>query len=152
MLANDLKPNRLVQARYRLADLLDQTVEGQVGLVSYAGDAYVVCPLTSDMNTIANLLPALQPDIVPVAGSRADKAMDLANDLLKRAGLGTGEILLVTDSIDSRAKAKARELWDQGISTSVLAVGTPDGAPIPSGTGFINDRRGNVGDCTPRSW
>jgi Ca-activated chloride channel family protein len=53
-------------------------------------------------------------------------------------------VLLVTDSVDSRAAAKARELWDEGISTSVLAVGTPDGAPIPSGNGFINDRRGNV--------
>ncbi len=144
MLANDLKPNRLTQARYRLADLLDQTVEGQVGLVSYAGDAYVVCPLTSDMNTIANLLPALQPDIVPVAGSRADLAMEMAGELLKRAGLGSGEVLLVTDSVDSRAAAKARELYDSGIVTSVLAVGTPDGAPIPSGSGFINDRRGNV--------
>ena len=45
-------------------------------------------PLTSDMNTIANLLPALQPDIIPVAGSRADLALDLAASLLERAGLG----------------------------------------------------------------
>lgn len=144
MLAEDLRPNRLVRARYRLSDLLASTEEGQVGMVSYAGDAYVVSPLTSDMNTIANLLPALQPDIIPVGGSRADRALDLAAALLERSGLGRGEVLLVTDSARSRDAARARELREKGVLTSVLAVGTTDGAPVPSGAGFISDRSGNV--------
>jgi len=144
MLAEDLRPNRLTRARFRLADLLDATEEGQTGMVSFAGDAYVVSPLTNDMNTIANLLPALQPDIIPVAGSRADRALVLAASLLERAGLSRGEILLVTDSADSRLAAKARELRDDGIFTSVLAVGTVDGAPVPSAGGFVSDRAGNV--------
>ena len=144
MLAQDLRPNRLTRARFRLADLLEMTEEGQVGLVSYAGDAYVVSPLTSDMNTIANLLPALQPDIVPVSGSRADRALEMAASLLGRAGLSHGEILLVTDSANSADAARARELQKHGIITSVLAVGTVDGAPIPSGGGFVSDRFGNV--------
>ena len=144
MLAEDMRPNRLIRARYRLADLLAATEEGQVGLVSYAGDAYVVSPLTSDMNTIANLLPALRPDIIPVAGSRADIALEMAASLFERSGLSRGEVLLVTDSANSRDAAKARELRDQGIITSVLAAGTPEGAPIPSGGGFVNDRSGNV--------
>jgi Ca-activated chloride channel family protein len=144
MLAEDLRPNRLTRARFRLADLLASTGEGQVGLVSYAGDAYVVSPLTSDMNTIANLLPALRPDIIPVAGSRADIALDMAASLFERSGLSRGEVLLVTDSADSRDAAKARELRDRGILTSVLAAGTSEGAPIPSGGGFVSDRSGNV--------
>jgi len=144
MLAEDLRPNRLVRARYRLSDLLASTEEGQVGMVSYAGDAYVVSPLTSDMNTIANLLPALQPDIIPVGGSRADRALDLAAALLERSGLGRGEVLLVTDSASSRDAARARELREKGVLTSVLAVGTTDGAPVPSGGGFVSDRSGNV--------
>jgi Ca-activated chloride channel family protein len=144
MLAEDLRPNRLTRARFRLADLLEATVEGQTGLVSYAGDAYVVSPLTSDMNTIANLLPALQPNIIPVAGSRANLALEMAASLLERAGFSRGEILLVTDSADAADAARARALLDRGVSTSVMAVGTPDGAPIPSGAGFVNDRAGNV--------
>ncbi len=144
MLAQDLRPNRLKRARFRLADLLEMTKEGQVGLVSYAGDAYVVSPLTSDTNTIANLLPALQPDIVPVAGSRADLALEMAAALLGSAGLSYGEILLVTDSANSSDAARARDLRNDGIVTSVLAVGTVDGAPIPSGAGFVSDRSGNV--------
>jgi Ca-activated chloride channel family protein len=144
MLAQDLRPDRLTRARFRLADLLASTEEGQVGLVSYAGDAYIVSPLTSDMNTIANLLPALRPDIIPVAGSRADLALDMAASLLERSGLSRGEILLVTDSASSRDAAKARELRDRGVLTSVLAAGTAEGAPIPSGGGFVSDRSGNV--------
>lgn len=144
MLAEDLRPNRLTRARFRLADLLENTEEGQVGLVSFAGDAYVVSPLTSDMNTIANLLPALQPDIIPVAGSRADLALDRAAALFERSGFNQGEVLLVTDSADSRDAARARQLRESGIITSVLAVGTTDGAPIPSGGGFVSDRSGNV--------
>jgi Ca-activated chloride channel family protein len=144
MLAEDLRPNRLTRARFRLADLLEMTDEGQVGLVSYAGDAYVVSPLTSDMNTVANLLPALRPDIIPVAGSRANLALELAASLLERAGLSRGEILLVSDSADSADAARARDLANDGIITSVLAVGTTEGAPIPSGGGFVSDRSGNV--------
>ena len=144
MLAQDIRPDRLTRARFRLADLLAATEEGQVGLVSYAGDAYVVSPLTSDMNTIANLLPALRPDIIPVAGSRADLALEVAASLFERAGLSRGEILLVTDSADSRDAAAASELRDRGIVTSLLAAGTAEGAPIPSGGGFVSDRAGNV--------
>ena len=144
MLAQDLKPDRLTQARYRLADLLRGTSEGQTGLVAFAGDAFVVSPLTSDMNTIANLLPALRPDIIPVSGSRADRALELAATLLERAGLGSGEVLLVSDSADDRTAAAARRLRDQGVVVSVLAVGTPGGAPIPNGGGFLSDNSGNV--------
>lgn len=144
MLAEDLRPNRLTRARFRLADLLANTEEGQVGLVAFAGDAYIVSPLTNDMNTIANMLPALRPDIIPVAGSRADLALDMAASLLKRSGLARGEILLVTDSATTRDMARARELYDDGVMTSVLAIGTAKGAPIPSGGGFVSDRGGNV--------
>lgn len=144
MLAEDLKPNRLVRMRFRLSDLLGQTREGQVGLVAYAGDAYVVSPLTNDMNTIANLLPALHPDIMPVAGSRAQRGLELAAELLERAGAARGEILLVTDSADAADAETAGALYRRGIATSVMAVGTRDGAPIPSGTGFVKDAAGNV--------
>ena len=145
MLAEDLKPNRLTQAHFRLSDMLeDESLEGQTGLVSYAGDAFVVSPLTSDTNTIKNMLPALQPDVIPVAGSRPDRALELAAELLKRSGVARGEILLIADSGDRAAAAVAADLAKQGIYTSVLAVGTLQGAPIPSGDGFVSDGKGNI--------
>jgi len=144
MLAEDLKPNRLTQARFKLSDMLNEALEGQTGLVSYAGDAYVVSPLTSDTNTIRNMLPALRPDVIPVSGSRPDRALELAAELLQRSGMARGEILLIADSGSSAAARIAGKLAKQGIYTSVLAVGTVQGAPIPSGDGFVSDRKGNI--------
>ncbi len=144
MLAEDLRPDRLTRTRFRLSDLLQEDLEGQVGMVAFAGDAYVVSPLTSDTNTIANMLPALRPDVVPVAGSRADRGLALAAELLRRSGVGGGEILLVSDDANASDAALARDLLTEGIVTSVLAVGTAEGAPIPSGSGFVTDAQGNV--------
>jgi len=144
MLAEDLKPNRLAQAHFRLSDMLESASEGQTGLVSYAGDAFVVSPLTSDTNTIRNMLPALRPDVIPVSGSRPDRALQLAAELLQRSGMARGEILLITDGGSRAAANVAASLAKQGIFTSVLAVGTVQGAPIPSGEGFVSDRNGNI--------
>jgi len=144
MMAEDLKPNRLTQARFRLSDMLNETLEGQTGLVAFAGDAFVVSPLTSDTNTIRNMLPALRPDVIPVAGSRPDRALELAAELLERSGFASGEVLLIADSGSQAAVNLAVKLAKQGIYTSVLAVGTPQGAPIPSGDGFVSDSKGNI--------
>jgi len=144
MLSEDLKPNRLAQAHFRLSDMLEATSEGQTGLVAYAGDAFVVSPLTSDTNTIKNMLPALRPDVIPVSGSRPDRALELASELLKRSGMARGEILLISDSGSQAAASVAAKLAKQGIFTSVLAVGTVQGAPIPSGEGFVSDSSGNI--------
>ena len=144
MLSEDLKPNRLAQAHFRLSDMLEATSEGQTGLVAYAGDAFVVSPLTSDTNTIKNMLPALRPDVIPVSGSRPDRALELAAELLKRSGIARGEILLISDSGSQAAANVAASLAKQGIFTSVLAVGTVQGAPIPSGEGFVSDSSGNI--------
>lgn len=144
MLAEDLKPNRLTRVRYRLSDLLAESVEGQVGMVTFAGDAYVVAPLTNDTNTVANMLPALRPDVVPVAGSRADRGLELAAELLRRNGTPGGEILLVSDDAEDRDAALAAILAEEGMVVSVLAVGTSAGAPIPSGSGFVTDSDGAV--------
>ena len=144
MLAEDLKPNRLAQAHFRLSDMLEAALEGQTGLVAYAGDAFVVSPLTSDTNTIKNMLPALRPDVIPVSGSRPDRALELAAELLERSGMARGEILLISDSGTRAAVNVAANLSKQGVFTSVLAVGTVQGAPIPSGEGFVSDSNGNI--------
>ena len=144
MQAEDVKPSRLAQARFKLMDMLDLVTEGQVGLVAYAGQAFVIAPLSSDMETIKNMVPALSPDIMPAPGSRPDEALALAVDLIKQAGFAGGEILLLADSSDKRAIAMASQLANQGFTTSVLGIGTSQGAPIPSGRGFIKDREGKI--------
>ena len=74
-LAGDLPPNRLAQARAKLAVLLRERAGGQVGLVVYADDAYTVAPLTDDARNVAIFLDALAPEIMPGDGQRADQAI-----------------------------------------------------------------------------
>lgn len=144
--AADLKPTRLVRARFKVADILARSQEGQTGLVVFAGDAFVVSPLTQDATTISALLSALDPSIMPVQGSRADRGLLKAAELLQQAGFERGEILLVADGINGEpALAKARELGSEGFRVSVLAVGTQAGAPIPlPERGFLKDPSGNI--------
>ena len=73
--AEDIKPNRLTLARYKIADILKQRKDGQTALIVYAGDAFTVTPLTDDTETIANQLSALNTDIMPEAGSNSAQAL-----------------------------------------------------------------------------
>ena len=76
MYATDLKPNRLSLAKYKAIDLIKKWSEGEKALISYAGDAFTISPLTADGNAILNHIPHLSPDIMPVTGSRANLALE----------------------------------------------------------------------------
>lgn len=146
MKAADLQPSRMDRARQKLLDLLAARREGQTGLIAFAGDAHVVTPLTDDNPTIANLLPALHPDMMPLAGSDAAGAITLAKGLLHSAGVRNGRILLVTDGVaESQHREIADTLSGTGIEMSILAVGTDAGAPIPLPRGgFLKDKSGTI--------
>lgn len=131
----DLAPSRLAWARFKVADVLQRSRDGQTGLVAYAGDAFVVSPLTEDGATVAALLGALEPGIMPVQGSRADLGLLKAEELLTGAGADRGEVLLMTDEADESALDAARALRDRGHRVSVLGIGTEEGAPVPDGHG-----------------
>ena len=139
MEANDLPPSRLARARYRIEDILALSTEGQTGLVAYAGDAFTVAPLTRDANTIAALLRALDPGIMPVEGSRADLGLRKAADLLRQAGSSDGQVLLIADGVDADQAAAteraAADLRRQGYRVSVLGVVAPESMPIDATTG-----------------
>ncbi len=146
MLAEDLKPSRLVRARYKLIDYLQKRKEGVTALIAYAGEAHVVSPLTDDTNTITNLLPALEPAIMPLPGSNIEMATELATQLFNDAGIHRGEILVATDGIDPQAFSTLRELLGgKNFRLSILGVGSTEGAPIPTGNGgFIRDNNRDV--------
>ncbi len=142
--AADIKPSRLIMARYKIADILKQRKDGQTALLVYAGDAFTVTPLTDDTETIDSQLSALNTDIMPSQGSDTALALQKAVDLFKQAGLQTGRILLVTDGVDVDKTLTTIKSPDK-YPLSILAVGTDDGAPIalPEG-GFVKDEQGNI--------
>lgn len=131
MLANDIPPSRLVRMRYKLLDSLKQSKDREMGLIAFSGEPYVVSPLTQDSNTIANLVDDLSPDLMPVAGNQLAQALLLAQKTLQQGGKTTGHIVILTaDPADAAAVDTAKQLAKAGITTSVLGVATPMGAPI----------------------
>ncbi|QSX39582.1 vWA domain-containing protein [Shewanella cyperi] len=144
MYATDLAPNRLTQAKFRATDLIRSLSEGETGLVAYAGDAFTIAPLTRDSNTLLNLLPTLSPDIMPVRGSSLSQGVRRAMDLLKQGGHLKGDILLLTDGISDTEYRDTSELLDGGqYRLSILAFGTPQGAPIRLPDGNLLRDSGN---------
>ena len=139
--AADIKPSRLVRARYKLADILERRTEGQTALIVYAADAFVVTPLTDDTATIASQLPALTTGLVPAQGSHAGRALELAVRLLEQAGHGQGDILLITDEVRQLDESFMSET---SYRLSILGVGTAEGAPVPVGNGMLKDAAGNI--------
>ncbi|MCG3202501.1 MAG: hypothetical protein NFCOHLIN_02384 [Gammaproteobacteria bacterium] len=144
MAAQDLRPSRLARARFKVADLLAQRRAGMTALVVYAQDAYGVVPVTDDAATILNLLPVLEPDLMPAQGSRPERAIALALELLRQGGMPRGDLLLITDSLTpEQAGEIARELEPHDHRLSILAMGTVAGAPIPRpGGGFFETEEG----------
>ena len=146
MLAADVQPSRIQRARQKILDLLDLRVEGVTGLVVFAGDAHVVTPLTDDTRTIANLMPALSPDIMPLPGANATSGIEAAANLLITAGAQGGQILLMTDGLPRFDTVRAKDALERsGAALAVLAIGTKAGAPIPlPNGGFLKDDAGEI--------
>jgi len=145
MRSTDLPPNRLSRARYKAIDLVKAGVGIDQGLVVFAGDSFIVTPLTDDRATILNLLPGLDTNTVPVQGSRADRGLEKAGELLRRAAVSNGQIILITDDADTAAVMAATELKKKGYRVDVIAVGTKAGAPVPlPESGYLKDDRGNI--------
>jgi Ca-activated chloride channel family protein len=146
MLATDLQPSRQDRVRRKLLDLLRERREGLTALIAYAGDAHIVAPLTDDNPTIANLLPALTPEMMPLPGSNPLDALERALGLLDSAGVRRGRILLVTDGVSAGdARAMSALLQGQPRQLAILGVGTEVGAPIAlPGGGFLKDQSGEI--------
>lgn len=140
----DLKPSRLAQVRAKLRQLIAGREGGQLGLVVFADDAYSAAPITRDAHTLDNMLDALAPEVMPADGHRPDRAIASAADLLAKAGFQGGEILLLTDHADARAKTAAEQARARGFRVSALGLGTAAGAPLASARGFVTDANGQV--------
>jgi len=137
MAADDLKPDRITQARFKLISLLRERAGGQAALIAYAGAAFTVAPLTDDANTVSAMLETLSPALMPVDGQRAELALARAERLLADAGFHGGEVLVVSDGVDAAAIAAARALTAQGIRVSALGVGSGAGAMLRDDQGGL---------------
>ncbi|MFT7210025.1 MAG: Ca-activated chloride channel family protein [Granulosicoccus sp.] len=146
MLADDVAPDRLTRARFKLMDLLQRSDGRQTGLVAFAERPYIISPLTEDALTVEAFVSSLDPDIMPAQGSRLDLAISKALELLDQASVEQGHILAITDAVvTDRDRLVAREAKLLGHRVSVLAIGTPAGSPLRDEAGqFLQQKNGAI--------
>lgn len=146
MLAADVRPSRLEQAKHEILDLLQTRQDAQTAVVAFAGSAHTLVPLTNDIATTQNLLDALQPELMPEPGHRADLAVAHGIGLLEQGGHGRGRLLLIGSQLEERERsAIATLLKDSSVQLLILGIGTEQGAPIALEDGsFLKDDNGAI--------
>ena len=150
MLAEDVGPNRLQRARYQVGELLDRLEGDRVGLVVFAGKAFVQCPLTLDYGALRLLLSVVDAGSIPVQGTAVGEAIELARSCFDEGDRQHKAIVLFTDGEDHAADpvAAADRAAAEGVRIFAIGMGTSDGELIPvrqegGGVDFHRDRAGN---------
>ncbi|MDD5629147.1 MAG: VWA domain-containing protein [Elusimicrobia bacterium] len=150
MTAEDVSPNRLEKAKRELAQLLASLRGDRVGVIAFAGEAGIFCPLTTDTEAAKQILSGISVGAVPVPGTAIGSAVRLATSVLQRYPGGKAVVLL-TDGEDHNTdpSGAAAEAAAAGLRIYAIGIGTPEGNPLPvkeagSGalTGYKKDRRG----------
>lgn len=149
MLAQDTEPNRLEHAKMLLSQLIDRLTEDKIGLIVFAGDAFIQMPITSDNVSAKMFLKTIQPDLIQRQGTAIGSAIDLAvKSFDKNKQSGGRAIFLITDAEnhEDNAVEAAKMAADKNISVNVIGIGNPNGSPIPvEGTmSYLKDKNGNV--------
>jgi Ca-activated chloride channel family protein len=143
MLARDVKPSRLERAKLEVTALLERLAGDRVGLVVFAGDAFIQCPLTTDYAAARMFLRAVEPVSMATQGTAIADALYEARNVLEGGGRGDAgkAVLLITDGEDQRGDAleAAAALAETGIRIFAVPVGGTEGEPIP-----MLDRAGNL--------
>ncbi|GHG68356.1 membrane protein [Alishewanella longhuensis] len=146
MRATDMTPDRLSQQRFKALDFVEQLREGDLALISYAADAFVISPLTPDHNNIRLQIPTLRPELMPEQGSNVLAALQLASTLLQQAGYPSGDVVLFTDGFDHDSYHAIQQwLNSWPYRLSILAFGQSDGAVVRLENGeLLKNAQGGV--------
>ena len=147
MLAQDVIPSRLEKSKLLIEDLVDHFTNDKVGLVVFAGDAFVQLPITNDYVSAKMFLQNIKPSLITTQGTDLARAISLSQSCFtQREHIGRA-IIVITDGEDHEGGAleAAREAYKKGINVFILGVGTSKGAPIPDGNGgYLKDNSGQT--------
>ena len=147
MLAEDVVPSRLQKSKMLVESLVDHFTNDKIGLVVFAGDAFVQLPITTDYVSAKMFLQDINPSMIQTQGTDLARAISLSmSSFTQQQGLGKA-IILITDGEDHEGGAleAAKEAKKKGINVFILGVGSTKGAPIPLGGGdYMRDNAGNT--------
>lgn len=148
MLAEDVKPNRLEKAKMMVSNMVDGMRDDKIGLIVFAGQAFVQLPITSDYVSAKMFLETISPSMMSVQGTDIAEAINLSMRSFTQQEDVSRAVFVITDGEDNEARGveAAKQAASKGVRVYVLGIGNPGGAPIPiPGTGqYIIDDEGNT--------
>jgi Ca-activated chloride channel family protein len=149
MKAQDIKPNRLERAKRAIAKLTDRLKNDKIGLIVFAGQAYVQLPITSDYSSAKLFLETITTDAVPVQGTAIGAAIEMGIKSFSPSFQGSKAIIVITDgeNHEDDAVGAAKKAREKGIVVHTIGMGLPQGAPIPlteGGSDFLKDNSGSI--------
>ena len=151
MMAEDIKPNRLERAKRAIAKLTERLRNDKIGLIVFAGQAYVQLPITTDYVSAKLFLDAINTGIVPVQGTAIGAAIQMAMKSFTPEFTGSKAVIVITDgeNHEDDAVGAAKEALEKKIIVHTIGMGLPQGAPIPIGgpgsRDFLKDKQNNIG-------
>jgi len=152
MLAEDFKPNRIGKARQEVRGILDRLKGDRIGLVAFAGEAFIQCPLTLDYSAAKIFLDVIDVGLIPEQGTAIGDAIDKAAEAFESKERKHKVLILLTDGEDQTNSAleAADRAREEGIKIFPIGIGSPVGEPIPitnkmgENVGYKKDRNGEV--------
>lgn len=147
MLAQDVAPSRLDKSKLLVESLVDRFTNDKIGLIVFAGDAYVQLPITSDYVSAKMFLQNIDPSLIQTQGTDIAQAINLGLHSFTQADKIGRAIIVITDGEDHEGGAveAAAEARKKGVNVFILGVGDTKGAPIPTGDGgYMKDRSGQT--------
>jgi Ca-activated chloride channel family protein len=151
MLSNDVQPNRLERVRLAIQDLIDELQGDRVGLIAFAGRAFLQAPLTIDYDAVIEAVNDLDTKTIPEGGTNISSAITLATQSFGKSAMGNRALIIFTDGeeLSGDAVKTAKAAADAGVRIFTVGVGTPQGSLIPvtgdnGETSFVKDINGQV--------
>jgi Ca-activated chloride channel family protein len=151
MLSNDVPPNRLERVKLAAQDLINELEGDRVGLIAFAGRAFLQAPLTIDYEAAVESINDLDTKTIPEGGTNISEAIALASRTFGKSAMGNRALIIFTDGeeLSGDAAQSAKNAADTGVRIFTVGVGTPEGSLIPisgedGGTAFVKDSAGQV--------
>lgn len=146
MLAEDYSPNRLERAKLAISRITDKLQDDRIGLIVFAGTAFVQLPITSDYVSAKMFLNSISTESIPIQGTAIGDAVNTAIRGFSSQSEHSRAIIVITDgeNHEDDAVAAARQAAEAGIKVYTIGVGSVDGQPIPMDGGLLKDKDGNI--------
>ncbi|MGH7197180.1 MAG: VWA domain-containing protein [Candidatus Omnitrophota bacterium] len=149
MLARDIPPNRLEKAKLELSTLIERLKQDRIGIVAFAGEAFIQCPLTLDRSAVKLFLSTLSPSLIPTPGTALGPAILVSTQAFAEKDKEHKAVILLTDGEDhgSKPMEAVKRAKEAHVRIFTVGIGTPDGSTLPTESareGFKKDRQGKV--------